>query len=694
MVFSLTAISAAAGLGGAVLLPFSKCCCISRAPKDEVSELFSGDHFVVGFAVGTALGIAGGVPLAVYTVKGISWSVALRNGLIVAIIWSPLYTATIACGPQAVVDSAWQSGLAVTISAGGLAVLGIYTRTQVPPAVISAAVDVMLSYNLLVLLIYMNQGALTSTLPVMMDVTLFGTVGLSIFGLFVHNAAYCIPYLALCSVILPMSGVYGVRLSCAIIRNVHTLVHEDTERLKVSQPEPTIRLVSPRAADDQSSSGSGHTPQPDGQTPPQTSPAVPMSPEPPSTDFLQRKRHVFVIPNYNEAVELLSQTLTVLAGHPDAASRYGVFLGMEAKESGAAAKVQALEALFRPQFAWMGSSTHALADGELPGKGSNLNFAVRELVKMWDLAEPQDTLLTVLDADCLLPMEYVQALDWIWASDDASVTYNILTPMAQLTSNSGAAPPLVRVWENLYQVSICGLTTQSQTVRWPFAVYSLLLRIPMEVGYWDATLVGMGEDMMNGLRTWVHYTAQDKDPQLVAVHVPYWCLSETTVGARWEQQIRHCLAVQAMGWSITATPQLPFWKRLQLMTTINMNFIAAFLSPYCVINCNLLTLFSKSPTVLWWSTGVMLSAAPGLLLFLCLIYYGVYMRALSEGKAARSLMWQPCAVISSLAYTPLVIVCQQVCCLQAKFWLLFNELGCTQITYNGARKPPVQAKQE
>ena len=73
---------------------------------------------------------------------------------------------------------------------------------------------------------------------------------------------------------------------------------------------------------------------------------------------------------------------------------------------------------------------------------------------------------------------------------------------------------------------------------------------------------------MNALRVWVHYTAKGHAPppppmrrppaipwaegwcpmagcpRVITIHVPYWCLGERTFGARWKQQVRHCLALQ------------------------------------------------------------------------------------------------------------------------------------------------------
>ena len=39
--------------------------------------------------------------------------------------------------------------------------------------------------------------------------------------------------------------------------------------------------------------------------------------------------HAFIIPNYNESIELLQETISQLAKHKEAKNRYLVYLGME-----------------------------------------------------------------------------------------------------------------------------------------------------------------------------------------------------------------------------------------------------------------------------------------------------------------------------------------------------------------------------
>ena len=60
-------------------------------------------------------------------------------------------------------------------------------------------------------------------------------------------------------------------------------------------------------------------PTPATQTAPVTFP--PMACEPPTSDFITETRHVFVIPNYKESLELLEDTLRILATHPGCQER-------------------------------------------------------------------------------------------------------------------------------------------------------------------------------------------------------------------------------------------------------------------------------------------------------------------------------------------------------------------------------------
>jgi hypothetical protein len=108
--------------------------------------------------------------------------------------------------------------------------------------------------------------------------------------------------------------------------------------------------------------------------------------------------HVFVIPNYEEELPTLRATLDQLASHPRASSCYTILLAMESKDAGASQKARSLQKHYAHSFCSVISTLHELAHEEMPGKASNVNAAVRLLYKTGVPADPESTMLTIIDA--------------------------------------------------------------------------------------------------------------------------------------------------------------------------------------------------------------------------------------------------------------------------------------------------------
>jgi hypothetical protein len=119
--------------------------------------------------------------------------------------------------------------------------------------------------------------------------------------------------------------------------------------------------------------------------------------------------HVFIIPNYKEDLETLSGTLNQLASHPSA-SGYTIVLAMEANEAGGVDKAVQLQEAFRGCFRSVLYTIHTMQHGEMPGKASNVNAAVRQFYSLAK-GDKDSYMLTIIDADALVPYLYVQELD-------------------------------------------------------------------------------------------------------------------------------------------------------------------------------------------------------------------------------------------------------------------------------------------
>ena len=87
--------------------------------------------------------------------------------------------------------------------------------------------------------------------------------------------------------------------------------------------------------------------------------------------------HVIAIPNYKEDVATLRRTIATLAQQRDASTQLVVVLAMEARDPLARATAQTLRKEFSHQFRGMHCTLHSLKSGEVAGKSSNENWAVR-----------------------------------------------------------------------------------------------------------------------------------------------------------------------------------------------------------------------------------------------------------------------------------------------------------------------------
>jgi hypothetical protein len=124
-------------------------------------------------------------------------------------------------------------------------------------------------------------------------------------------------------------------------------------------------------------------------------------------------KHLIVLPNFQEDENMLKDTLTSFAECEDS-SDFLIVLAMEDREGEEGKqKAQRLQSCFSTKFAQLFSFSHPKGltqchqdgseDAEVPGKASNLKYAVEQGYKACEDAglNLDKVLLTVADADCL-----------------------------------------------------------------------------------------------------------------------------------------------------------------------------------------------------------------------------------------------------------------------------------------------------
>ncbi|CAJ1362128.1 unnamed protein product [Effrenium voratum] len=215
----------------------------------------------------------------------------------------------------------------------------------------------------------------------------------------------------------------------------------------------------------------------------------------PQEDGIQ---HVIIIANYKEDLEMLAQTLTSLA-QAHGCQGFHVVLAMEAREGVAAReKAAQLTKSFSQHFASLRSTHHpedlvqehkdGSWDPEIPGKASNLKWAVREvygdLLKAGN--DASSLLLTVADADVLFHPRYFNhiAHDFSYLRRFGGGEHEwTLWQAPQLPfRNYFASPACSRVWAyvaSMYEFGgVAGLSLGGD--HFVFSTYSMPFRLAVE----------------------------------------------------------------------------------------------------------------------------------------------------------------------------------------------------------------------
>lgn len=207
------------------------------------------------------------------------------------------------------------------------------------------------------------------------------------------------------------------------------------------------------------------------------------------------RKHIFIIPNYNESLDTLRRTINGLASHPGAKKHYIIALAMEAKEAGYLEKVNVLSSEFHEQFYMIVHTVHTLIPGEMPGKGTNVNAAARQIS---DLPWVTNTMmLTVLDADAIVHSRYLSELDSIANNDD------IFAAPVMFEQNCATTPMVVAVTDFMWAAMSMQSASAWTGIGFPISTYSLSLALARRVGFWDTNPDAIGEDMHMAIKVFV-----------------------------------------------------------------------------------------------------------------------------------------------------------------------------------------------
>ncbi len=200
--------------------------------------------------------------------------------------------------------------------------------------------------------------------------------------------------------------------------------------------------------------------------------------------------HVVIIPNYQESVSKLRETLAHIANQTFTTKRIFVVLAMEQREEESRERADILIKEFGGKFGEIFATFHPDVAGEIKGKSSNEAYAGRvayeRLIKKKVIDLDYATISSV-DADSIFDKQYFAYLCFKFLNDpkryhkfwqSANVHYN----------NFWSVPPPVRIIAFFGSLHRTSLLVQGDRMV-ANATYSLSFKLLKNIGFWDTDVI-------------------------------------------------------------------------------------------------------------------------------------------------------------------------------------------------------------
>jgi cellulose synthase/poly-beta-1,6-N-acetylglucosamine synthase-like glycosyltransferase len=329
--------------------------------------------------------------------------------------------------------------------------------------------------------------------------------------------------------------------------------------------------------------------------------------------------HLVVVPTYKEIDAILSETLDHLVAQEFPAERVAVVLAFEARDAGAGPRAARLLDKYRARFGQMWALFHVLGADELPGKSSNLAWAVpraRTLLQRRGI-DPNHVLVTVCDADSRLHQKYLSALSYDHLTDPGRAD-RMYQPALLFHANLNRLPPPLRATNSAYSAwSLARLALGSRLVLQ--STYSIPLELCHRVGYWDPDIIP--EDSRICFKVMRHVGEQ---AQVRPIYLPVLC--DAAEGATpWETVVAHYQQIRRWAWGATDVPYVLRGLVREDGTRTPLGPVIGFVEDHLTWPTHwfLITVGTKAlpflaPAIVASPDGALLISAGSLLLTLCL----------------------------------------------------------------------------
>lgn len=330
----------------------------------------------------------------------------------------------------------------------------------------------------------------------------------------------------------------------------------------------------------------------------------------------ERVWHVVFLPTYKEALPILRDALRSIDKSAYPNDKFIVVLGgEEADKEHFERNAKAIEEEFGSTFAKLITTTHPRGlEGEMPGKGSNLNWMEKRVQEYIDEQEIpyEDIVVTAFDVDTLAHPQYFARLAYLFLTVE-NPTRASYQPIVLFSNNIWKVKAPVRI-------SVFGTTfwLMGELVRpdrmWTFSSHSMTWQMLVDVGFHEPDLVS--EDSRIFMQGLIHYDGDYRvEPMFLPVYMDavdgetYWDSMKALYRQlrRWAWGVEH---LPYMARRFKERPNMPwqtklrfFFNHIEGMYTWSTAPILIFLLgylPFIAISQTPTALVANSPFTLEW----------------------------------------------------------------------------------------------
>jgi len=278
--------------------------------------------------------------------------------------------------------------------------------------------------------------------------------------------------------------------------------------------------------------------------------------------------HYIIITNYKESAEKIAATINKIKEQRYPKEKINVVLALEEREGEAAyRRAEILSQKFKSDFAGFYPFFHQLRKNEIAGKASNETYAAKFVEKRisQEKIDPKNVLITICDADSLLPKDYLAYLSYQYLKDKER-QFHFCWAQVLWYNNFWQLNLFVRVQAILSSVLRLAFLSQKEDLI-QISTYSTNFWLLKQVNFWDVDVIP--EDWHIWLQAFFKFGEKVKTLPLylpvkadAVVSRGLW----QTFRSRYEQEKRWAWGVSDIPYALKRffeTPYIPFLPKLR-----------------------------------------------------------------------------------------------------------------------------------